>query len=90
MAFRARGLLLSLVTLAGVSAPAFADDVMLPHKHKARAAHAMAPRAVKGPIYGDVVLPVGSVKDPGSDNRYFSDTITPGYSLGPTIFGRWQ
>ena len=90
MSFRVSGLLFSLVALAGVSATAYADDMMLAHKHKARAAHGMTAPAPKRGIYGDITLPPGSVKDPGADNRYFSDTITPSYSLGPTIFGRWQ
>ena len=85
MSIRASGLLLSIVALAGFAASAFADDMAKPHKPKARVIH-----ATKAPAYGDVVLPVGSVKDPGSDNRYFSDTITPRYTLGPTIFNRWQ
>jgi hypothetical protein len=59
------------------------------HKHMAHAYHARA-KVVTGSVHRDDFLDVGEIPDPGSDQRYFNDTKSAGYELGPTIFERFE
>ena len=46
----------------------------------------VARRSVEFPTYVDR----GSDRNPGGDNLYYTDTRTPHYELGPTIFQKFE
>ena len=83
MSNRIGAVFVTAFALAALAGSAFAEDKMSKPKH-----HAPPPsgwREVSDDFF------VGRPPDPGSDNRYFSDTKQPKTeNLGPTIFGRWE
>jgi hypothetical protein len=78
----------SVLALAALTGPAFADVVKMRPKHHHPIAVASAAPGWQG-LSEDFFA--GQAPDPGSDNRYFSDTRQPKTeSLGAPIFQRWQ
>ncbi len=72
-----------LVALLGLAALASAPaEAKRRHKHPAH-----APQVARSNVPNYVSK--GVDRDPGGDNRYFSDTKDPDYLIGPGIFQRW-
>jgi len=87
MTVRFGALIVSALALGALAGPSFAYDVKPKHHHVVAAPAARSPewRGLSEDFFA------GPVKDPGSDNRYFSDTRQPkNESLGAPIFQRWQ
>jgi hypothetical protein len=78
-----------LVALLGLAALASAPaEAKQRHKHTAHAPQAAhAPRVARSNVPNYVSK--GVDRNPGGDNRYFSDTKDPDYLVGPGIFQRW-
>ncbi len=76
------GLVLSAVAVFGLATSAFADPLPAkPKRHKIVYVY-------RAPAAQEDLFP-GSIAQPGTTNRYFSDTITPlPGSLGPGIMQR--
>jgi hypothetical protein len=86
MTVRFGALILSALALGAMAAPSFADPVKLkPKHHVARVESRSQWKGVSEDFFP------GQLPDPGSDNRYFSDTRSPNFlNLGAPIFQRWE
>jgi len=87
MTVRFGALIVSALVLGALTAPSFAYDTKRKVKH-----HAPAPVAQRTDWKGlSEDFFSGGIPDPGSDNRYFSDTRKPDEKLlGAPIFERQQ
>ena len=74
------------MVLAVAAIAATGADAKSRHKHPHAAEAPVAHRGIDFPTYVDH----GSDRNPGMENLYFTDTRTPSYELGPTIFQKYE
>lgn len=87
---RTRKLMISAAALASLMACASSASAQ-----QLQGRVVVAPHASRYGSHGDIYVNKKPtfVPDPGSDNRYFSDTVTPSYPLGPAFDsarGGWE
>ncbi len=87
MTVRFGAILLSALLVGALTAPSFAETVKRKHR-----GHFPAPVEQKSNWKGlSEDFFAGAPEDPGSNNRYFTDTRQPdNRTLGAPIFERWQ
>jgi hypothetical protein len=73
---------LSIAVAAAVPLGAQAQDKPL-HRHHPRAKYTYVPKTT------DLFLEPNGSAAVGTEDHYYSDTITPHYPLGPAIYQRW-